>query len=256
MQNKKVYIVLIVIFLVFFCIMFFTYAIPNIEKEKEELVLIVDNDSAWERKSNQWINLDSTARTSLNWQNFTVYLNQKKSGNYYLWYDEKWYAFNENKEAVNLEGSLLAYQSNYEISILNFQEQEINSDAYIQKVLSSHNLSTKSKLTSSYKASVDFDQDGQIEEFYVISNAFSTDFQASTIFSFAFMVKNNSIYMIFEEIGTDYYSACKPYFHTFINIDKEMPYEVILNCGGYSLESQKTNLYQFQKNKFQRLISN
>lgn len=256
MQNKKVYIVLIIFFLAFFCIMFFTYAIPNIEKEKEELVLIVDNDAAWERKENKWINLDSTGKQSLNWQLFTIHLNQKKYGKYYLWYDEKWYAFNDQKQPVKLEGMLLAYQSNYEISVLDFQEQEVNSNAYIQKVLSSHNLSTKSKFTSSYKISLDFDQDGQIEEFYAITNAFAIDFQASTIFSFAFMVKENSIYIIYEEIGNNYYDACKPYFHAFINVDKEMPYEVILNCGGYSLEEQKTNLYQFQKNKFQSLISN
>ena len=71
------------------------------------------------------------------------------------------------------------------------------------------------------------------------------------------MVKNNSIYMIYEDIrNNDYFNACKPFFTSFLDVDSNEQYEVIFSCGKYSMEEQVNTLYQFSENTFKVLISN
>lgn len=256
MQDKKVYIVLIAILVIFFLIMFFTKGTKNILEEKDEVVLIIDESAIWNYQNKRWNALDEQGKEKENWQKFNIYIDNQSFGNYYLYYSDKWYIFDDNRQALLYEGDMLAYRSNYEISILNFQEQTANNNVYIESVLKNHGISAKSTLTSSSKITVDFDQDGMMEDFYAISNAFSMDSQENVIFSFAFMVKENKIYMLYEELGKDYYSACKPYYKGFINVDRELPYEVIFSCGRYSVEESLTGLYQFSKNGFETIISN
>ena len=256
MQNKKVYIVLIVILIVFFFVMFFAFGVKNILREDDQLILLVGDHTIWTYQNKMWNEVyENSDIEKLNWQEYEVFSDNQKLGNYYLWHDDKWYAFDQDRSSVSLPGSLLAYQSNYEVSLVPFQEEEIGSTSYIEKVLTSYNLSPKSRLTSSSKVVLDFDQDGKMEEFYAISNAFSTEFKPDVIFSLAFMVKDNSIYMIYEDVGNTYFDACRPFFRSFINVDYDLPYEVILGCGGYSRENEVNSLYQFSNNSFKTLIS-
>ena len=254
MRGKKTYIILIFILLVFFVVMFVLFGLDNIRKSNYDTTIIVGEDTIWSYNNKNWVNNKSYDK--LNWEKYDVYLNNIKTGNYYLMYNGKWYAFDDKKNAVLLDGDLIAFNSNHDISLYEFQTEQITDYSYVEKVLSEKEIST-SDYTSKYKVSFDFDNDGNIEDFYLVSNAFPMGFNPDKIFSIVFMVKNSKIYPIYTDISKNVgFNGCKPYFNSFIDVDNDSKYEFILSCSKYSTSSTNHMLYKFKDNKFKILISN
>ena len=111
--------------------------------------------------------------------------------------------------------------------------------------------------TSFYQIPFDFDNDGNLEMFYVVSNAFPIDFSPNHIFSLVFMEKNDIIYPIYTDISkNEVFNGCKPYFYSFLDIDMDRKSEFILSCSAYSVSSTTDMLYQFNDDQFQTVISN
>lgn len=258
MKDKKIYITLIIIIFVFSVIMFALFGVKNIQSEKDYATIIVGNRTVWKYEKNKWsIIRNLSSIESLNWQQFKVFDNQNELGNYYLWHDDRWYVFDENKSAINLEGDLFAYSSNYDLQIKHFSTEKTDVDAYVYQVLQDHDLSTSTKFTVLSKALIDFDNDQNVEEFYLLSNAFPNDFNPEYIFSFVFMVKNEQIYKIYDSIDKNRnMNGCKPYFTSFLDADHDGNNEFILSCGYYSDLGIVDMLYRFEDNQFKIVISN
>lgn len=258
MPNKKVYIILIVILLVFGIGMFVIFGIPNIKEESRESVLIVGDNTTWVYKDKKWTNVAYLeAINEYNWREFHVFENNNYLGDYYLWHDDKWYAFKEDREAINVVGNFLAYDANYEMKILDYVEGEVDDMTYVYQVLENNNLDKNSELSSIYKVSVDFDSDSIVEDFYIITNVFAMDFEPEENFGFAFMVKNNEVYAMYNDVGSSVgLNGCKPYYNTFIDTNDDGIYEVVLSCGRYSAEEPIDMLYQFDENQFKLMVSN
>ena len=254
MRSKKTYIILIGILVVFFLVMFLIFGLDNIKKDSYDTTIVTDN-AVWTMKKQRWDNV--TDFTNLNWKKYDVYTDNIKKGEYYLWYNSKWYAFDKDKNAILLDGNLLGIKSNYDISVLSFDISEIDDYNYINSILEENDLPTDSEYTSSYKVELDYDSDGEEETFYVISNAFPMDFNPDKIFSIVFMVKNEAIYPIYTNIEDNMgFNGCKPYINSFIDVDSDSKYEIILNCGKYSVSSTTSMLYEFKNNEFKMVISN
>lgn len=255
MKSNKIYIILIAIILIFFVVMFLVFGLDELRKEEYDSTIIVGNDTVWTYKNKSWSN--NTSYNSINWKKYDVYLNNEKNGNYYLWYSDKWYAFDDKKEAVLLDGDLLAIKSNYDISVYDFQDSDIDDYSYAYKMLEKNKISTNSLYTVNKKIELDFDNDGNEETFYIISNAFPMDFNPSKIFSIVFMVKNDKIYPIYTNISENKgFNGCRPYFSGFIDVDNNSDYEFVLSCSQYSVKGISRMLYDFDGDKFKILISN
>ena len=255
MKMKKVYIILIAIILIFFVIMFLLFGLDELKKEGYDTTIVVNNDTVWTYNNKHWDNLSSYDKIS--WEKYNVYLNNEKSGNYYLWYNDEWYAFDGKKNAVTLEGDLLGINSNVDIDVYSFTTDDIDDYSYVYEVLEKNNLPKDSLYTSNYKIVFDYDSDGLDEEFYVVSNAFPMEFDPEKIFSIVFMVKNEKIYSIYTNISKNTgFNGCMPYFSSFIDIDDNSKYEFILSCAKYSTSSVNRMLYEFKNNEFKILISN
>ena len=258
MASKKAYIILIAILLIFGLVMFVLFGVPNIKKEAMESVLIVGDNTTWVYKDQKWNNIAYLeAIEKYNWREFKVFEDNKELGNYYLWHDDKWYAFKENREALNIVGNFIAYDANYEMKLLDYEMSEVDDMTYVYQVLEENNLARDSEFSSIYKVSVDFDGDNTIEDFYLITNVFPIDFEPEENFGIAFMVKNGEIYTLYNEVGVAVgLNNCKPYYNTFIDTNNDNIYEVILSCGKYSTEGSIDRLYQFDENQFKLMVSN
>lgn len=255
MKMKKAYIILIIILVIFFLVMFFVFGLDNIKKNSYDTTIIVGEDTIWVYKKQKWMN--TFKYEDFNWKEYDVYLNNEIKGNYYLTYNDKWYAFDNKKNAILLDGDLLAIKSNYDISVSNFDTNEISDLSYVNRVLEDNKISKTSKFTVSHKIDFDYDNDGEEEEFYVISNAFPMDFDPEKIFSLVFMVKDKEIYPIYTDISDNTgFNGCKPYFNSFIDVDNDSRYEFILNCAKYSTNGVSRMLYKYDNNEFKILISN
>ena len=258
MPSKKVYLTLIIIMVVFGLVMFLAFGVGNIRQENLESTIIVGDNTTWTYQKMKWVYVrKSSMIDQLNWTKFHVYENDFEVGNYYLWHDDKWYFFDEKKQAKSFNGKLFAYSSNYVMEPLSFQEEEVTDYASVYHVLQENGFSTSSQLSSLYKVSLDYDGDKEKEDFYIVSNAFPFDFEADVTFSFAYMVDDGEIYMLYQDISQNNgYNGCKPFYHSFVDTNSDGTYEIILSCGRYSADDQVDMLYQFQKGEFKLLISN
>ncbi len=254
-RYKVITIILIIYFLGFFLI----YGLSNLSGRKKELTILVGDNTIWNYSDKAWLNItrDETI-ASLNWQEYKVYLDNKYFGEYSMWYDDgKWYAFKEDKSAVIMEGELIAYRSNFDPKIKEFETKENSNNTYVHKVLQENELSTSSRMTVNTITSIDIDNDGIVEDFYVISNAFASDFYPDKIFSIVFMVKEEQIYSMYTNIEkANYGNGCKPYIRTFLDTNDDDTHEVIVTCAKFSIQEPEDMLFSLNKNKFELLISN
>ena len=256
MKSKKVYIILIAILLVFCITMFLMFGLDELRKGGYNATIVVDKDTLWTFSDKQWGNV--TSHDEYNWKKYNVYLNRVKQGNYYLWYNDKWYAFDDNKEAVVLDGgSFLAINSNYDIPVYDFEINDIDDYSYVNEELKKNKLPIDNYYTVSKKIVFDYDNDGEDEYFYIISNVFPTDFNPEKVFSMVFMVKGDKTYSIYKGIDTNTgFNGCRPYFNGFLDVDNDSKYEFILSCDKYSVSGSTRMLFDFENNKFKILISN
>lgn len=255
MKSKKVYIVLIAIIFIFFIVMFLLFGVDELKKESYNTTIIVGDDTVWKYDKKTWNNVFS--HDDVNWKKFDVYLDGEKKGNYYLWYSDGWYAFDNKKNAITIDSELLAINSNVDISVYNFIGDEITDYSYVYDVLKTNKLSNDNTYTSNQKVVFDFDNDGVEEEFYLITNAFSTESNIDKVFSIVFMVKNEKTYPIYTNISENTgFNGCMPYFSSFLDVDNDSKYEFILSCSKYSTSGTTRMLYEFNKDKFKILISN
>lgn len=254
-RYKVITIILVVYLVVFFLI----YGLSNMKNGQRKLTLLVGDNTVWDYSNKSWLNITrEETLDSLNWEEYKVFLDNKYFGEYSMWYDDnKWYAFNSNKKAVKMEGELIAYKANYDLKIKEFETKENNNNTYVHQVLKDNNLSTSSQMTVNNVVNFDIDADGVEEQFYVISNAFASDFYPDTIFSIVFMVKEQKIYSMYTNIEkANYGNGCKPYIRTFLDINDDDKHELILTCAKYSVQEPEDMLFQLNKEKFDLLISN
>lgn len=258
MRKKKTYIIILIILALYFLVLYFTMGKENVEKEKYSTTIIVGDYTIWSLTGKNWMNLSSeTSINKLNWNKYNVYMDNKKIGNYYLWKDDKWYIFDENKKAINQSGKMLAYISNHDIDILDYKEEQITDYSYVHQVLKENGISTSSLFTTNLQTKVDVDSDGTTETLYVISNAFALDYIPDTIFSIVFIEKNGMIEYLYKNIDQNRnFNGCKPYLNYILDVDKDQKYEIIISCGKYSAQKQLDMLYKQTENGFKIAISN
>ena len=216
--------------------MYLAFGVSENKAKKTATTILVGDSAVWNYSSREWMNVSSKSLlSSFNWQEFNVYIDNKYFGNYLVWQDEKWYLFDKNRQAVSYQGNLFAYKSDFNMDVLSFTTRAVTDFSYAKKVLEEHQLDSNSSYTLANVSSIDFDKDGQNEDFYVISNVFAMDFFPDKYFSFVFMVKNNKIYMLYEDVDqNDGVNGCKPNLYTVADVDNDSKYELILTCSKYS----------------------
>lgn len=259
MKNKKRYYIILIILIIFALTMYFVLGKENIKKSEESTTIIIGNNSIWNYSDRRWLNITNESTiNSINWLDYEVHIDNKKIGKYYLWYDgSKWYMFDENRKAVVNDGNLIAYRSNYDIKIKDFQLSEIKNYYYVNKILKENNINNITEFTATTETTFDLDNDGKNETLYFVSNVFPMETNPDTIFSIVFMVKNNEIYPIYTDIAkNNSYNGCKPYLSAVLDVDNDNTYELVVSCGRYSIQKPVDMLYKLTDNGFKILISN
>lgn len=252
------YIVLIVIVVLFGIGMYVIFGIDEGKERKASSILIVGDNAVFQYASRNWMRLSSQSSISnLNWQKFKTYVNNEYFGDYLVWNSDKWYLFDDDRNAVSYQGNLFAYQAEFDMRILPFSTTSITDYTYPKQVLEEHGLDPNSSYTLDNLVTFDFDGDGVLEEFYVISNVFSIDTFPEKYFSFVFMVDNEKIYMMYEDVDVnDGVNGCRPNIYTVGDFDNDSFFEIIVNCSEYSVQGSVVMLYEWDNEAFKIVISN
>lgn len=257
-KGKLKYVIIILVLIIYGTVMYFAFGVDETRERKATTTLLVGNSAVWNYSSRDWMRVNTPSLLSgLNWQKFNIYINNKSIGQYLVWRDDKWYLFDDDKKAISYDGNFFAYQADFDMDILDFPTTNITDFTYVQQVLKEHNLDINPQYTLANVSSVDFDNDGVLEEFYAVSNVFATDSFPDKYFSFVFMVDNNQIYMLYEDVDVNEgVNGCKPNLYTIADVDNDKEYELILTCAPYSNQLPLTMLYEFNEGAFKIKISN
>lgn len=260
-KNKKVALVLIILLIVFALILFVVIGISAFRKQKETLYIVVDNNAMWAYKNEKWSTISKTDAKSYNWMAFDVYEGNSFSGRNYLMYtNDKWYIFDNNKKAIIPKEQVLAVGGNVNVSVLDFSTDEFNSNdnIYIKAILNRYGVNDTVNFTIKEKIVLDFDNDGEKESLFVLSNIFPSGFVPDMSYNMIFLRDNDSTYMVYKNVAkySDDYSGCKAYVNNIIDVNSDKNYEILIGCGYYSTQGVYHALYTFLDNKYQLLISN
>ena len=260
MIKKRTYIILILIMVIFFGLTYIFLGSDNLKRRKYESTILVGNNSTFVYQNQKWSRLynDNSEFKNLNWKEFDVYSGGEKLGEYLLWYDTKWYAFDKNRKAKIINDDFIGINTNYEMKVLSYKEESFTSSDYVTQILSENKLPTNSQFTANYKIDLDIDEDGILEELYVISNVFPMDFSPNKLFSIVFLVKGDNIYYLYKDIRDNKsFNGCKPHIQSILDADNDNNYEILLSCNEYSNSSQTDILYKYdlEKDEFKILIS-
>lgn len=258
-KGKLKYIIIIVILILYGGVMYLVFGVSETKERKATTTLLVGDSAVWNYSSRDWMNLNTPSLlSSLNWQKFKIYIDNQYFGKYLVWQDdERWYLFDNHKNAISYQGNLLAYKADFDMDIVDFSTSDITDYAYVNQVLEEHGFTTDVTYTLENVTKVDFDKDGILEEFYIVSNVFAIDFFPEKYFSFVFMVDNNKIYMLYEDVDTNEgVNGCKPNIYAVADVDNDRNYELILTCAKYSNQTPLTMLYEYRDNAFEIEISN
>ena len=255
---KKRYIVILIIVIVYFTVFFLLYGRAEIKYSKLKTTLIIGDNTIWQLDEKKWYNIvNNKDMENLNWQEFTVFVDNEKLGNYKIVYDDKWYLFDKKRNPISYSGNLIAYSANYEMKVKNFSQEKISDYTKVNEVLSENNITANQELTSNTLISVDIDNDGIDEKIYVAGNVFPMETDPEYIFSVVFMEKNDIIYPIYKSIEKNKnFNGCKPYINSIIDVDDDNKYEIILSCSQYSTEGTIDMLYRFNTDKFSIIVTN
>ena len=137
MVSKKVYIVLLIMIAVFFTFMFLTFGVDNIKENNYTSTIVVGNSTVWDYSNKNWVNIRATTSIEkLNWNKFLEYS---------LWFDEKWYVFDDQRNPVKIDGDLLAISANFDVKVAPFKLENLNNEdmKYIYSVLQKNDLSVE-----------------------------------------------------------------------------------------------------------------
>ena len=261
MKKGKVKYIVIIVVLILYCILM--YALFGAEEQKRRetsATVLVSNAAIWNYSGGEFTNITRQSTISeLNWQKFTVYIDNELFGDYSVWYDDRWYLFDDNQQAVTYQGNFLAYQADFDMKIMPFEVQEITNYQYVDQVLEEYNLTATGGYTLTNYYTIDLDQDGEDEEFYAVSNCFM-DIDVGfpdTYFSFLFMVDDGKVTMLYEETGQNQaVNGTQPIIYSVLDIDNDSNYEMIVMGYKYSVQLPYVMLYKYEDDTLKLEFSN
>ena len=145
---KKRYIVILIIVIVYFTVFFLLYGRDELKYSKLKTTLIIGDNTIWQLDEKKWYNIvNNKDMENLNWQEFTVFIDNEKLGNYKIVYDDKWYLFDKKRNPISYSGNLIAYSANYEMKVKNFSQEKISDYTKVNEVLSENNITANPKRT-------------------------------------------------------------------------------------------------------------
>ena len=256
---KKRYYFIFIALIVYFVVFFIMSGKSEEYKTKDKkMTLIVGNDTVFQLEKNKWNQITSPETlNALNWQDFSIILNNKNIGKYKVVKSDRLYLFDKDNNAYKYDGNIIAYQANYTFKVKDFKSDVITDFSTVRKVLKKNNLPIDPDYYTSNIINVDIDNDNKMEKIYIISNAFSSLNNNSEAFSIIFLEKNDTIHQIFNLTGEKaIMNKCSPYVKSIIDTNNDGKYEILIGCGGYSNMEPIYELYRFKENRFEKLATN
>ncbi len=227
MENKKSIIIVIVILVLYFLLMVVIIGINQIKNKFSTFEIIMEPGTYLKYEKGKWEDvIDSSTMLG---KSYNIYGEHKFLYEGVLQYAiDKWYAFDNNNEPLSLPDNFFAYRGNRDIKVQEFEiidmtEEEINE---AKELLKSKNVTIEPVFKKTKKIEFDFDNDGEKEQVYFISNDYDLESQTK-VFSIAYMKNNSKIETLISHISEDYTDIPTIMLKEIIDYNDDGKYELI-----------------------------
>ena len=223
---KKSYIILAIILVSFMIIMYLIFGFNS----KKETYIVIGNDVKW-KLTDKWED-DNTSVQFPTSTKFNVYDETGYLGNYIIkHHNDKWYVFDESDNFIKTSGDIFATNDS-EIVLENYEVTELNNDdlKQLDEILKEYDILDYTLLSINKKIEFDFNQDGENEELFIVSNLFSEENNGEDLFSLIYYVNNNKVQIIKENIVSKENELDSQYSDVgyILNVDRNKKYELII----------------------------
>lgn len=263
-SNEKISIYLAIFFILCLVVVLVLYFLGIIGKGAPTVDVVLNKEVVIEYRKEKWQKVSPENYKNYNWNIFGVYEEGKKLGNYSLFISEDdFYLFevkNKQRTPIDSTEESLYLGGREDSKFIEFNKKDISDEdsEYINFVLKANKVSSSdfSNYLRGYKVVYDFDNDGQKEQMYVLSNIFAYNIN-NTAYSLIFIKDGNNTKYIYKDVNdsSKRYSMCSATLLGLIKIDDVDEIQIITKCGYYSSKyHNEFGVYQKGNNDYELLL--
>lgn len=228
LKRKKAYVIVIFILIIYF-IFVYVFASNSANENKKKASIIVNGISAWKYEKSEWQYIYNYKE--INDKNkYKIYLSNNYIGNYKIVVNNsKIYAFDNDNNSLQYNGSIIAINSNYEINIKNptydiYTEED---DNILKSIMQDYNLYT----FKNNKINLDINNDEKEETLYIV-NCYNSN---ELVFSGLYLYNDKLI----EIIRSDDLNYVSYNIESLIDIDNDNKFELLISSNLNNIKSYK-----------------
>ena len=258
MKRYKGLIIVLIILLGYFLLMYFLFNgksselnnnqnnnINNQNSDNNEYYFVINNNN-YKYKDNKIISTKKEEIESI--KEYNVFIDNNYKGKFSLKYGGRYNLFNEKLEYVDYSGSLLAYQSNFNVVVRNINIREIQEQDKIF-LINNYDLNTFDYLVTNQVVDIDLDSDGREDQIICLSSLKESD-KITNYYNLVIVKLNDKIYKLVDERGQN--TLGRYAITSVINIlDNEVDSIIITRVDG---ESERANykdfIYQYKNSNY------
>lgn len=230
---KKNAIIIIVIMLIYLLIMYLFVGKKNLEEQDTYRYLLIDYNTKFKYNNLVWNVMENDDLNGINNVKYSVYQDKKLFGDYNLFFNDKWYLFDDNNNSIKFDSELFAYRGDKKFKFIDYNVEDIvlSDSAIIDKAISQINIDNYEGFVTGKKITIDYDKDNKDEQIYIIKNEIN-----SKPFTIVFFSDGNKITIIDSDIRTqEDIILLKIYnFHSIIDVGLDKKYEIIISQSTFS----------------------
>lgn len=178
-------------------------------------------------------------------QKLNVIVNYNYLGRYTLKHGTVWNLFDDNKEYVNYEGSLLAYSDGLNVENVSFTAEDFNSQYITEanKVLNNSKVNVQENLHYNYRYSA-----GNMNV-TIVSNLYG---EQTLYYNLAYLTYLNENYVIFKHTANKLKSEYSHTLKSILKINNKI--YIVFNMLNESNLKETFSMYEFNGSKFTKVI--
>ena len=260
-KQKKILIIVALLCIVYVIIMLVFFGKEE-ETGEDNLVFLLNPDTQITYIDDIWTRSSPSSTDDESY--YKVYDDNKYVGTYHMMhnkYIDGYNIFNDQKNYYTVEANhfVLGIRSSKNISVISTETINVTDDDYfvIKTVLNQKGINCDINDLYKKKVRLDYDNDGNQENIYMITNAFQTEGEFSNAFSIIFIEKKNKIEIIHQDIQDkdNIYDVCVPYVQNVVDIEGDKNYSIIFGCEYYSNMGTCHMLYGIKDKKYQMILA-
>lgn len=242
---EKKYKILIILLIGYILIVFLILFLYNRMHIKHYMVL--SPNDVFEYKNNHVEKVP--VNTLSNHKELKFYIEGKSVGKYKLKFDKTIQIIGENQQVTGFsDDTILGISPKSKIRIYPYSYEELNQNDYdeLHMLLSQKGINGYDELSVSHKISYDFDNDGNQETIYLLSNAFIEETH-DKVFSFVYYKDTENSKILLEKIGDiSLLENCTPLINNLADWNSDKKIDLIIGCHYFD---QLGSEYDFLENQ-------